>query len=371
MVGGVRERSNEQPEVSFDRRVPQVLVEALAPGAPFHDLVPAPDSPHPLDLQLRALRPAGSPEHGYPGHATLYLGHARVIDLHVDAAGRFWLRGQKGKGEFAQVHEDSWNPSWSNPQALETLDATSRGHRGRFVANIIEAAGDSHTGKEGRLQARLTSWPEDFVVIDREAVPSFASQELRDRYLQEALMPIRQAISTLRKTGERWTRTREVPDPAGLVEAVSGKSFGPELDCLAIDQQGRLLIIEAKHASDTGGVGWTPCQVAVYLRLFRTWVERARDAATTLTGMLAQRRQLGLAPGHLPDLGNPPELVPVIAIGGDLGTSAREANDRMQRIVTELAHSGEPLAGLEVWQIYESDLNTSVRLERRALGALT
>jgi hypothetical protein len=357
------ERMSAAPEIYFDRRVPVQLVDALAPLGHFHHLVEIARARKPLDLHLRALE-------GGAAHATLYLGLTRVLDLHIDDRERFWITGQRGSrptSRFREVYDKLFDQAWNRPQSLDDLARTWEwGDGRRYIEEAIEVADPRYTdpSKEGFLQASLTDWPDQFSVIDRESVVGFRGGAKR-RYLDDALSPIRRAVRSLARSGDPWTHTRVPPHAAQGPKTdapTTGKPrrpkwFGDELDALAIDMQRRVLIIEAKGASDTGGVGWTPAQVAVYLRLFGAWVEaRADDAPEVLSGMLDQRKRLGLAPEHAQEPVEPLALVPVIVIGGTVESSAKTANARMRKVKEALAQTGEPLDGLEVWQIDGANL---------------
>ena len=51
------------------------------------------------------------------------------------------------------------------------------------------------------------------------------------------------------------------------------------LTTFAIDDQGRVLAIEVKPGASTKGLMWTPVQVAMYVRLLRSWVSPDETAA--------------------------------------------------------------------------------------------
>ena len=139
-----------EPDLYFDRRVPERLVKALAPGGPFHHLVElARVRGLHLDLHLRARGTESD-----AGHATLYLGLTRVIHLHTDKSQRFWIVGQNGKS-FPSLSE-IWQDALGEPQALEDLAETWQNNRGpTYVARAVGVADPKYTGREGKLQAAL------------------------------------------------------------------------------------------------------------------------------------------------------------------------------------------------------------------------
>ena len=346
-------------EIYFDRRAPTALIEALAPGGRFNDLVPAPRDPRgPLDLHLRARdTDPQQPVDGRPAHATLYLGLTRIVDLCFDGGHRFKLLGHRRSKTFRDIHSCLFDEEWSRWQPLGDLDAASRPLRDRFADAVIERArrGKGHfLSKEGTLQAQLSSFPKRFVVIDRESVVGYRDNATRAQFLAQALGPLEQAIDQLRLLGKAWTKTRAVTPAQEEASAPQRPhSFGNELDALAVDRQGRLLAIEAKHGSDIGGVGWTPAQVAVYLRLFEAWIEHDPEhARRVLSAMLEQHHRLRPASDDPPALSEPLKIVPVIVIGGDT-RNPKQANKRMLAVSGALTAAGVQLDDLELRQTDE------------------
>lgn len=61
--------------------------------------------PFALDLQLRALPQASDGPKCWKAHATLHLGHAMVIELHIDENCQFWLAGQATQAEGSEFRE--------------------------------------------------------------------------------------------------------------------------------------------------------------------------------------------------------------------------------------------------------------------------
>jgi hypothetical protein len=330
---------------TFDRRVPMALAEALAPEGPMHPLVELVHSDlgwkRGLDIRLRAR----------VGHAaaraTLYLGLTQVLHVHLVSAGRFRLEGQSGKGFCERLDPTLFQAAWSVPQSLEWLAAEWAAVMG-YVRAAIDAAPARYVNAEGLMQARLARRGAGIATIDREVVISFPSQEAKNA----ALAPDAAAIETARRTlagTEPW--------------AAADKRFGDELDLLGVDGEGRVLVIEAKHGSDTGGVGWTPAQVARYLRIVELWADATPWAGEVLNGMLAQARRIGISGGGDAVVAEPLVLVPVIAVGQPLKNAAI-ANTRMRRVVDTLAQHGVELAGLEVWAVDEAGSFEHVGLGR-------
>lgn len=309
-------------ECSFRRVGPPKLVDALKPGGDFHDLVELAKSEPLLDLHVRAF---AEDEDKHIGHATLYLGLTQTISLH-QRGHRFWLDGPRKTKTFGAICEPYF-AEWSKRRFLEDLAAVSSStKRAEYVARVIKAERNEGqgrwTGKEGELQAALASFPDQLELIDRECVLQHSNTDVRDEWIVDACTPAKAAAKQLGRT----------------------KKFGNELDGLAVDAAGRVLVIEAKDGADGPGVDWTPAQVNVYLRLFRRWVNEADAAHADLVAMLDQRRRLGFESTGV-SLADPLLLVPVIVIKGPVPDLAG-----MRAVRSALARQGEPMPDLELWK---------------------
>lgn len=317
----------QTPDCSFRRVGPPELRAALAPGGAFHDLVELAKTEPMLDLHVRAF--AGDAGERV-GHATLYLGLTQVISLH-QRGDRFWLDGPRTTKTFKAVCAPYF-AGWTAPRPLDELNAAASA-RGEYIAKAIVAEREVGQGRwtrsEGALQAALSQWPERFELLDRESVLQHSSDDVRRTYITRACAPAKAAANKL-----------------GYTKGIE-KGFGNELDGLAVDVSKRILVIEAKDGSDVVGVGWTPAQVSVYLRLLQRWVNESPQAAADLQDMLEQRRQLGF-PSSGTSVARPLHLVPVIVLKAPLADVPR-ANRMMRDVRGALADEGEMLNGLEVW----------------------
>jgi hypothetical protein len=146
--------------------------------------------------------------------------------------------------------------------------------------------------------------------------------------------------------------------------AKADKRFGDELDALAVDSDGRVLVMEVKPGIQTAALGWTTAQVALYHWLFTSWAQqepyRAREV---LTGMLAQRVRLGLATQGLVPPHAPPKLIPVIAVCGGVKNPS-VANERMLTVHEALRRANIELDELEVWQVTDDGIIATRKLGR-------
>jgi hypothetical protein len=167
----------------------------------------------------------------------------------------------------------------------------------------------------------------DFAVVDRHvriAAPKPA--------LAAARIPAAAAVAGLRAEGVRWA----VPP------------FSDRIDALAIDTEGRVLVIAARDGADARRTGWAPAQLAMHLALARRWAEQDTvHAADVLEGQRDERLRLGLLPpaARACVLTRPLELVPALVLGG---TPSDATAQRMARVADAVAEAGGDLTGLEI-----------------------
>jgi hypothetical protein len=331
----------------FDRRAGVQLVGALKPSGALHqfvDLVRDQDHSAALDLQFRANPNTGE------SAATLYVGLTKAIDLKVNGTGSMFCAALQPK--FGPASATDWRPPvWAQWTPIETMGEVADSLLA-FTKATIEDAPKSHIASEGGMQAILSNTAsEDFVVIDRESQFHFPSTEIKKAVLREEGAEIAQALAAIFNRGEPWARE---------------KSFGGELDALAMDKDGRLLIIEVKPGWETGPLGRTPGQVGLYRRLFARWT--AQDPALArevLEGMLDQRAEAGLLSRSAWGLADPIDLSPVIAVGGIVG-NADVANKRMLELQAELDAAPGHWPTPAVWQFSPPD-----DIQKVELGKLT
>jgi hypothetical protein len=166
-----------------------------------------------------------------------------------------------------------------------------------------------------------------FAVVDRDvkiAAPKPA--------LAAARIPRDAAVAALRAEGVRWA----VPP------------FSDRIDALAIDTDGRVLVIAARIGKDARRTGWAPAQLAMHLALARRWAEQDTvHAADVLEGQRDERLRLGLLPpsARACVITRPLEIVPALVLMGE--TSDATAR-RMARVADAVEQAGGDLTGLEI-----------------------
>ncbi len=185
--------------------------------------------------------------------------------------------------------------------------------------------------KEGLVQARWMAVTEPWASLDREAVIGRASSTSRTQALDApAVLTAHEAVDALAVAGG-WSRP---PKPKGA----------NELDQLAIDAEGRLVLVELKDARSSEVVT-APLQA---LRYAWEWHDALAAVLPSLGELLDARRRLGLMPAGPPDLTG--QLRAVVAWGD--GSPSAEVHRRMRavkQVVDE--HLPPGMEEVEVWAL--------------------
>lgn len=89
------------------------------------------------------------------------------------------------------------------------------------------------------------------------------------------------------------------------------KGIGNELDFLALDKYGNLLLIELKHGTNTSGIYLSPLQIGLYFDIFDkfSW----KELKNSVSQMIDQKKKIGLinSKWKIPEI---KRLVPVLVI---------------------------------------------------------
>ena len=188
-------------------------------------------------------------------------------------------------------------------------------------------------GKEGAVQTAWAASREPWTPFDREAVleyPGGKEQQARGRSFDAVDLARREV--TRCHSGERW---------AALVE----QKKSAELDQLAVDAEGRLVLIELKDgaAKASGSVYYAPLQLLQYIHEWAASIDQVRG---DLGKLIKARQEVGLSPLDVPPLRG--GLRAVIGFGRELPSP--KVWSRFQRVLaianTHLPAGVDPI---EVW----------------------
>lgn len=320
--------------IRYDRRVSQDFLAHFLSGGVAHSITEyAARARYPVDLQMRHNPKTGA------DHASLYVGLTSVLNIIAKPkpAPGLALTAHKTWSEGPYGFDASWRAASAIDRwASRWLDVEE------YLEKVIPSASVTHGRTEGAVQAATSAFSDGTrVMLDREVIPHFRDTPVK----RSVLGPISKGLA----------------DALAYTQAIPGKpptSFGAECDLLALDRDGRLLAVEVKPS--VSSLVWTPAQATMYARVLQAWVEDdAGDAPgwqTVVTGMLEQRRQLGLAPRFPVMLPDQPVVVPVIAV--QRGASSQLVS-RLWKVQQALLDEGVGDPSLEVYQV-----SLSGRLDR-------
>ena len=213
----------------------------------------------------------------------------------------------------------------------------------RYLEHVEVA--DRYTAKEGRIQAAWSrvTWP--WTPFDREAVLNYANeQEAEESRKFPQVESARSLLSTIAvarpgRGGKQWQ------------EPASGG--GSELDQLAVDDEGNLVLVEFKHAARGGNpsqIYYAPLQLLQYVHEWRRalgWLSVWRD----LQNLIEARQKIGLTP-QLPKLKLTGRIRGAICFGID------ERSEEVKRRFYEAlgivnAHLPQGVRPIETWKFKE------------------
>ncbi|MFC1765865.1 hypothetical protein ACFL6U_27780 [Planctomycetota bacterium] len=181
-----------------------------------------------------------------------------------------------------------------------------------YLAAALMIAPNSHYGNhaEGFWQNRLChrfgrkfQRDDEWLVVDRECVIGFKSRGEKDAFYRPILAEFDGVCERIRAAGDDKWRSSNL-----------NKSYGDELDMLAVDRNGNLLAVELKYGSNSNGITWGSVQVGLYGKAFSTQLEFLSPMVLRL---IKQKIELGLLPPYardrLPDDGFH-NVTPVLAV---------------------------------------------------------
>jgi hypothetical protein len=160
----------------------------------------------------------------------------------------------------------------------------------------------------------------DFVIVDKEAVIGYENQEEKKKLFgkfQEKYKELQKEISVI--NAERYGKSLEK------------KSIGNELDFIAVDKSGNILLIEYKHGTNTSGIYLSPLQIGLYYDIFTTFDnEKFKDAVLS---QLKQKQAIGLINANWNIPKKLHDIIPVLIISDyNVKSSAKKKYDEIMDI---------------------------------------
>ena len=198
--------------------------------------------------------------------------------------------------------------------------------------------------KEGFYQNKLSrrygicgKADDPFVIVDKEAVIGYSNQTEKD-----------QLLGTIQKKYKRLQGIVSATDEKLYGKDLNKKSIGNELDFLALDREGNLLLIEFKHGSSTSGIYLSPIQIGLYYDIFTNYPKV--DLERAVFGMLAQRQKIGLINSDWTSPNRIMNIIPVLIISKFNPSSAARSRFLEVMELSRNEFGDKYLDNLKVWK---------------------
>ncbi|MEI6514585.1 MAG: hypothetical protein WCO77_01295 [bacterium] len=270
----------------YDRALNPDVESLLSKGGLFNFLITdtpglSPDDAYALDIQVRE------------GNVLMYYhGTTRLLTLHfrwksLKSQMTIKAHASSAYGEYAECCQQyqALMKEWSISDISNFKDAWQA-----YLKSAMVAANDRYYGnhREGFWQNRLCvefgrNWTpsSDWLVIDRECVIGFKRSADKKAHYEKANSKAQEIKLALQNSDKvKWG----TPD---------NKGFGDEVDMLAIDKSGSLVVIELKHGVNAKGIYWGPLQAGVYQTAFKA---APLEVLKGVEKLIAQKIKLGLLP---------------------------------------------------------------------------
>jgi len=125
---------------------------------------------------------------------------------------------------------------------------------------------------------------DNFVILDKEAVVGYKDTAEKNKEFGK----FQYKYKALQKEISRINAKR-------FGSNLEKKALGNELDFLALDKEGNILLIEYKHGTNTSGIYLSPLQIGLYYDIFSEFMLRnPKKFEESIYSMLNQRQKIGL-----------------------------------------------------------------------------
>ena len=310
------------PRIKYDRAPSEGLRELLKPEGPLSWLVELNDRPiggREFDVHFRR----GDEVH-------VYYGGTRLLEIQwlkrpgnclTLRANRTYREQECGKGLFRQWRVDEGG-------FREAVEA--------YLKSV--KVGARWSGGEGAIQSEWSVAKDPWVPFDREAVLEYASTEHREESKKS------------KDVDAAWHKLKAIYDAhRGKVvnrQWTKPSKDGKELDQLAVDGKGRLVLVELKDGTKHNAqVYYAPFQLLQYVWEWHRALETVKDSVQKL---IAARVAVDLTPAGLPKLSG--KIRAAVGFGYDPPTSEAE---RRYKKVLKVANQHLPagVGPIEAWKL--------------------
>lgn len=216
---------------------------------------------------------------------SVYRGLSRLVTIRTSHSYQGQIKIEAAKAYKEMVPElyerDEGDLSFEN--ALERLRVlVSENERfNRYYSNQKEGYYQNLFSRKFGIEATEI---DPIIVLDKEVVLGHKSTPIKGQFENDVTIPFRDCLQTL-----------QVANPERFGSKVGSKALGTELDFLALDGQGNVIVIEFKHYD--GKAYLAPTQLGVYYHLLRKFQEQYPcEFEKAIKEMFEQKMELGLIP---------------------------------------------------------------------------
>lgn len=141
----------------------------------------------------------------------------------------------------------------------------------------------------------------EFAIIDKETVIGYNKIENK----QKLFMPLQKKYKDLQTEISTFDSKRFGKD-------LAKKSIGNEVDFIAVNKNGNILLIEYKHGTNTSGIYLSPLQIGLYYDIFTNYPKDLLYAS--ITNQLKQKQKIGLINPNWKIPTELKDIIPVLVI---------------------------------------------------------
>lgn len=232
---------------------------------------------------------------------SIYRGLTRIMTIHptrnaemisIDAAPRYKEIAPElfGKKAITGISEGSIE--------LIIKYLKSKGKNDQYYGNKKEGYYQNELSRKFGICGSADS---DFVIIDKEVVIGYKNEHEKS-----------QLFSPLQNKYKELQRRISEIDPKRYGKDLNRKSIGNELDFLALNKEGDVLLIENKHGTNTSGIYISPLQIGLYFQLFNALSQTVLQNA--IAEMFEQKKRMGLINANWKNPKFSGEIIPVLII---------------------------------------------------------
>jgi hypothetical protein len=276
---------------------------------------------------------------------SVYRGLSRMVTVSPTAKGGIKYDAAEAYKEmdpslFGAVTKDDIRDVSGRLEALRESIANDKKYN-RYFNNEKEGFYQNKLSRAAGIRAAADS---EFVVVDKEAVIGYRDAKVKQAKLGGSRQRYRDIQAKLSKIDSN-------PYGANLTK----KALGNELDFLAVDRSGNILLIEYKHGTNTSGIYLSPLQIGLYYDIFTTHIDRDH-LCESVCKMFRQKQQIGLihSAWKMPTLSG--KILPVLIISEyNSNSCAKEKFGEVLHLCRKELNQADFLAELTCYRYSKTD----------------